>query len=177
MGPPMTGAPAGPGGGPPTTLLPASPLGPWTLDVISEGGFPQASTPVASLVDVRTGDGEGYQRLVFEFAGDSPPSFEVAYANGPVVVDPTGETVDTGGVAALVVRMVPASTVDADFAETYTGPRVLDVGGEGPMRRVTLIGDFESLMSWAVGLDARVPFVAATLDGPTRLVVDVLAAP
>jgi hypothetical protein len=175
-GPPMTGAPTDGGTGPSTTLLPASPLGPWTLETVRAGGFPSATVPFAPLVDVRTGDAPGYQRIVFEFSGDAPPAFEVGYADGPVTEDPTGEPVDVGGAAALVVRMFPTATVDGSFAPTYPGARTIDVGGDGPLRRLTLTGDFESLMTWAVGLDTRVPFVTATLDGPTRLVIDVLDA-
>jgi hypothetical protein len=40
------------------------------------------------------------------------------------------------------------------------------------VREVVRTGDFEAVLSWAVGLDDRVDFRVLTLDGPPRLVVD-----
>lgn len=175
LGPPPTNAD---GSTPSTVLLPQSPLGPWSLDVATSDGFPAAAGAMASLVAVRTGVGEGTQRIVFEFAGDTAPGWQVGYEPLPVLADPTGDPVPLAGSVALVVRMTPAATVDLDdgsFTPTYDGPRQLAVEGGSPADELVLAGDFEGLMTWAVGLDARVPFVVDTLASPTRLVIDLLA--
>ena len=78
----------------------------------------------------------------------------------------------------VTARNVSASTVDlADdsFTPTYDGPRRLGIDGGSPGRELVLTGDFESLMTWAVGLDARVPFAVDALLEPARLVIDLLA--
>lgn len=175
LGPPPTNAD---GSTPSTVLLPQSPLGPWSLDVAASDDFPSTGGPTASLVAVRTGVGEGTQRIVFEFAGDVAPGWQVGYEPLPVLADPSGEPVPLVGSVALVVRMTPAATVDLEdgsFTPTYDGPPQLAVEGGSPAGELVLVGDFEGLMTWAVGLDARVPFVADTLASPARVVIDLLA--
>ena len=175
LGPPPTNAD---GSTPSTVLLPQSPLGPWSLDVASSDGFPDGDGTAAALVAVRTGLGEGTQRIVFEFAGNTPPAWQVGYEPLPVLADPTGEPVALAGSVALVVRITPSSTVnigDGSFAPTYDGPRQLPVEGGSPAGELVLAGDFEGLLTWVVGLDARVPFAVDTLRSPSRLVIDLLA--
>ena len=141
-------------------------------------GFPDGDGTAAALVAVRTGLGEGTQRIVFEFAGDTPPAWQVGYEPLPVLADPTGEPVALAGSVALVVRITPSSTVnigDGSFAPTYDGPRQLPVEGGSPAGELVLAGDFEGLLTWVVGLDARVPFAVDTLRSPSRLVIDLLA--
>lgn len=175
LGPPPTNED---GSVPSTVVLPQSPLGPWSLAVESSPGFPDGGGPAASLVAVRTGVGDGTQRLVFEFAGDTAPGWQVGYESLPVLADPTGDPVAISGTEVLVVRMTPASTVDladGSATPTYDGPTRLGMDGGTPATEVVLTGDFEGLMTWVVGLERRVPFVVDTLEAPTRLVVDLLA--
>jgi hypothetical protein len=40
------------------------------------------------------------------------------------------------------------------------------------VREVVRTGDFEAVLTWAIGLDERVGFRVSTLDNPSRLVVD-----
>ena len=68
-----------------------------------------------------------------------------------------------------------AAPTDDGFVTTYDGPRRLAVDGDGPATEAVLTGDFEALMTWALGSSERVPFVAGTLSDPSRLVVDLLA--
>lgn len=175
MGPPPTGAD---GSVPATVVLPQSPLGPWSLDAEASDGFPSAGGAPAALVAVRTSEGEGTQRIVFEFDGDTAPGWQVGYEPLPVVADPTGEPVELTGTTALVVRMTPASTVDltdGSFTPIYDGPERLPVEGGTPAVELMRTGDFEGLLTWAVGVEARVPFAVDTLTSPARLVIDLLA--
>lgn len=77
----------------------------------------------------------------------------------------------------MIVRMETASGFDLAKPEgelVYTGPRRIagsDVG-TSIVREVVRTGDFEAVLNWAVGLDARADFRVLTLEAPPRLVVD-----
>jgi|GEM_PF-813328 len=139
------------------------------------------STPVpvmsaAPLRDVRVAAQSGYDRVVFEFEGDRLPGYAVAYVDGPVTADPSGEPVDLGGAEALSVRMEPASGVvqTADEArESYTGPDRAAGPPGGVVTEVVRTGDFEAVANWVVATRTRAPFRITTLTGPPRLVIDV----
>jgi hypothetical protein len=73
--------------------------------------------------------------------------------------------------------MEPASGFDTSVAEgelVYTGPRRISGADAGTsvVREVVRTGDFEAVLTWAIGLSDRVDFRVLTLDGPPRLVVD-----
>lgn len=156
LGPPPTDAD---GSVPSTVLLPQSPLGPWSLEVESSTDFPPDGGPSASLTAARTSTGEGTQRLVFEFAGDTPPGWQVGY-----------EAVPAGSPVTLVIRLTPASARQLDDAA-----RRVDVDGGSPATTLELTSDADDLVTWTVGLDARVPFAVDTLPDPARLIIDLLA--
>ena len=74
--------------------------------------------------------------------------------------------------------MEPASGFDLSVPEgelIYTGPRRLPGPGT-PVQEIVRTGDFEAVLTWAVGLSERVPFRVLTLEDPARIVVD-FAAP
>src|SRR5688572_1721143 len=54
----------------------------------------------------------GFDRIVFEFAGDSVPGYHVEYAKRPVVRCGSGDPVPLAGTARLVVRFEPAQAHD-----------------------------------------------------------------
>jgi hypothetical protein len=73
--------------------------------------------------------------------------------------------------------MEPASGFDLSVPEgelVYTGPRRLEGADAGTsvVREIVRTGDFEAVLTWAVGLSDRVDFRVTTLDGPPRLVID-----
>jgi hypothetical protein len=77
----------------------------------------------------------------------------------------------------VVVRMEPASGFDLNTAEgviVYEGPRRISGSDTGTsvVREVVRTGDFEAVLTWAIGLEDRVDFRVLTLDDPPRLVVD-----
>ena len=47
---------------------------------------------VALLRAVRVGRNQGYERIVFEFAGDTVPGYQVAWVEPPITADGSGET-------------------------------------------------------------------------------------
>jgi hypothetical protein len=130
--------------------------------------------PTAQLTAVRVGHHEGFDRLVFDFSG-GPPGYRVEYARTPVTQQGSGRPVHVDGKVALKLTMSRASGVivtSNGVQHTYAGPTRFH-----PERtifeEVVRTGDYEANLGWAVGLPGRLPFRVFTLDGPSRVVVDV----
>ena len=116
----------------------------------------------------------GYDRVVFQFR-NGLPGYRVEYVEPPLREDGSGNVVKLAGNAFVVVRMEPASGFDLSVPEgelIYTGPRRLPGSGTSVVREIVRTGDFEAVLTWAVGLDARVAYRVLTLDDPARIVVD-----
>ncbi len=113
---------------------------------------------------------------MFEFR-DELPGYRIEYVEGPLAEDGSGNPVELEGSAYLVVRMEPASGFDLDVPEgelVYTGPRRLSGAEAGAVtvREAVRTGDFEAVLTWAIGVNGRTPFVVTTLEEPARLVID-----
>jgi hypothetical protein len=158
---------------PPTETGGIDPLeGAGTEPVVAE---PQSAS-TALLERVALGRHEGYDRVVFEFR-NVVPGYRVEYVEPPIREDGSGALVTVAGTAFVVVRMEPASGFDLEVPEgelVYTGPRRISGADSGTsvVREVVRTGDFEAVLSWAVGLSDRVDFRVRALEGPPRLVVD-----
>jgi hypothetical protein len=130
----------------------------------------------ALLENVDLGRHEGYDRIVFRFK-NIVPGYRVEYVEPPLEEDGSGAVVKVDGDAFVSVRMEPASGFDLDTGEgvqVYTGPRRLSGADTGAsvVREAVRTGDFEAVLTWAIGLSDRVDFKAQTLEDPPRLVVD-----
>jgi hypothetical protein len=130
----------------------------------------------ALLTRVAIGRHEGYDRVVFEFR-EGLPGYRVEYVEPPLREDGSGNRVALAGSAFVVVRMERASGFDLSVPEgelVYEGPRRLSGADAGTsvVREVVRTGDFEAVLTWAVGLSDRVDFRVRTLQSPPRLVVD-----
>jgi hypothetical protein len=126
--------------------------------------------------DVDLGRHEGYDRVVFRFR-NAVPGYRVEYVEPPLHEDGSGNRVNVAGSAFAVVRMEPASGFDLSVPEgelVYKGPRRLsgEDAGTSVVREVVRTGDFEAVLTWAIGLSDRVDFRVTELDGPPRLVID-----
>jgi len=131
----------------------------------------------ALLERVALGRHEGFDRLVFQFRGDGLPGYRVEYATPPFVEDGSGKPVSVDGNAFVVVRMEPASGFDLNTGEgviVYQGPKRLQgaTAGTSKVREAVRTGDFEAVLTWTIGLDAKVPFLVTTASSPARLIVD-----
>ena len=128
---------------------------------------------IALLERVAVGRHEGYDRVVFQFRGDGLPGSRVQYLPPPLHEDGSGNAVTVAGTAFAVVRMEPASGFDLNSGEgelVYKGPK--RVPGASVVREVVRTGDFEAVLTWAVGVEGKVDFRVLTLSSPSRLVVD-----
>jgi hypothetical protein len=144
-----------------------------------------ATTPVAGETDfdetallerVAVGRNEGYDRVVFQFR-NGLPGYRVEYVRPPLKEDGSGNRVQVAGNAFVLVRMELASGFDLTTGEgqiVYTGPRRLSGADAGTsiVKEVVRTGDFEAVLSWAIGLDDRVDFRVLTLQSPARIAVD-----
>ena len=152
-----------------TTLLPGAATTPVsTPEGVNGPGL------TALLVDVRTGRHDGYERVVFEFLGDRVPGYAVQYVDPPFTADPSDLPVAIDGDAFLRVRMAWASGYDltGDLGQVYTGPDRIDVNAP-VVQELVLLGDFEAVLSWVIGVDAEHPFRVTVLDEPARIVIDI----
>lgn len=129
---------------------------------------------MAVLTAVRTGRQDGFDRVVFEFQpGDELPGYLVGYQDLPLRADPSDEPLSIRGEVALLVRMQAASRFRFEDATlVYRGPSTVTVDGTA-VTEVVLRGDFEALLSWAIGSTGRRPYRVGTLDGPPRIYVDI----
>lgn len=133
----------------------------------------EESEKFGQLTDVRVGEHAGFDRVVFEFA-DDVPGYTVKYVELPVSADGSGEPVDLPDAeTAVQVVFTPASGFDIEAGgKTYKGPSTVTNDKTAEITGVVSSGDFESVLSWAVGLRHEVPFEVTKLEGPARLVID-----
>ena len=131
--------------------------------------------PPALLRAVETDSGPGYDRVVFEFAGDSVPGYHVEYVTAPVRRCGSGDPVALAGAGRLVVRFEPARAHDERGnpspvqRERATGlPAVKDM---------KLVCDFEGQVEWVLGVAAAAPYRVSETTAPARLVVDIRRRP
>jgi hypothetical protein len=163
-----------------TSTLPATTttaLAGASTDPVKTPDTPGGPGQTALLVDVRTGQHSGYERVVFEFA-NMLPGYSVQYVSKPVHADPSDSIVDVPGEEVILVRMAMASGVDATATpvhDTYTGPSRLDTGYP-TVAGLAAVGDFEAVLNWAIGVMNRAPFVVTALADPPRLVIDIASA-
>ena len=144
-----------------------------------------ATTPVegtgsgsetALLERVAVGRHEDYDRVVFQFK-NTLPGYRVEYVQPPLKEDGSGNPVEIKGTAFLVVRMEPASGFDLNTGEgvmVYKGPRRLEgsAAGTSVVQELVRTGDFEAVLTWAIGVSDKVDFRVSTATSPLRLIVD-----
>jgi hypothetical protein len=131
---------------------------------------------IALLERVAIGRHEGYDRVVFQFT-NHVPGYRIGYVDPPIKEDGSGNVVQIKGNEFVVVRMEQASGFDLTKNEgelVYKGPRRIDgaAAGTSVVQELVRSGDFEAVLSWAVGLSDRVDFRVRTASSPARLIVD-----
>ena len=128
------------------------------------------------LTSVTAGADECTAKVVFGFEEQAPgPGFEVSYqpADTAKIEDASGNPIAIDGDAFLVVKLNPAMTakIDGDqVTKTYTGPRRIP-GDAIRVTEVVKTGDFESVVTWVIGLDPKRPFTTNASD--SQLVVEI----
>jgi hypothetical protein len=126
---------------------------------------------VGLLTDIRAGQQECYDRLVFDVAGVDD-GYYVQYVT-EVTHEGSGKPVPVRGDGKLQVT-IGSSAYDQDGNPTYTypnGSELVNVTGFQTFRQVAWAGSFEGQTTVGLGVRARLPFRVFTLPG--RVVVDV----
>jgi hypothetical protein len=135
-----------------------------------------SSSETALLDRIAVGRHEGYDRVVFQFQ-NGLPGYRVEYVQPPLKEDGSGKPVSVQGNAIVLVRLEPASGFDLNTAEgvmTYKGPKRIEgaAAGTSVVQELVRTGDFEAVLSWAIGLSDKVDFRVRTAAAPSRLIVD-----
>ncbi|MFF5538041.1 hypothetical protein ACFY71_37235 [Streptomyces cinerochromogenes] len=128
------------------------------------------------LEDIRTGQHECYDRIVFDVPGGGDRiGYQVQYVDR-FYADPTGEYIPVAGGAILDIR-IGAWSYDLEAGvPTYPGqvgkalPGV-NISGYSTFRDTRFGGTFEGQTQVGLGVRARLPFRVTQLDD--RIVVDV----
>jgi hypothetical protein len=125
----------------------------------------------AILRAIRTGRHKGFDRVVFEFRGNSVPGYRIDYVDRPVRQCGSGDAVRVAGDAFLRVSMTPAQA-HTDAGRPTIGYRELRL-------RLPLIKelqstcDFEGEVEWVIGLSSPNRYRILELSNPRRLVIDI----
>jgi hypothetical protein len=116
-------------------------------------------------------------RITFDFkdANGAEPGYLVEYrpAAEAQTEDASGNHIPIDGNAFLVVRFEPAATADmsgANLERTYTGPRTIKPDGMHWVKQVSKTGDFEAVLTWAIGLSEQRAFKVT--NEPSRLTIE-----
>jgi len=134
---------------------------------------PQAPREVPGalvLRDVRTGDQQTFDRVVFEIEGPKLPDYDVKYVAKPLHCG-SGLPAKVDGGAFLQVRLSPARAHTEAGASTV--PTLQRKVRLSMIREILEICDFEGEVTWIVGLTARKEYRVSTLEEPARLVIDI----
>ncbi|MEV0570698.1 hypothetical protein [Dactylosporangium sp. NPDC050588] len=127
-----------------------------------------------TLVGVRTGRHDAYDRTVFDFTGGTP-GYRVEY--GPLVAAGSGATIPLAGATTLRVVFDGAFAHDvATGASTIDLTRVYDPRLP-TLRQIKSGGASEGYISFGLGLADGVGFRVLRLTNPPRIAVDVAHQP
>jgi hypothetical protein len=144
----------------------------------------EGSVALVNIADVRVGEHDGFDRLVFEFQAyadvdgtgereEGIPEHLLRAAEPPLVDNPRGAEMDVAGGAFLHLTLLGGTRLTAEFEETFEGPLQFDVNGEA-IAEVVEAGDFEATADWYIGLEEGEPCLRIfQLDDPARLVIDI----
>jgi hypothetical protein len=170
---PTAGASAPATGSPSATTSPATtgapaPEGPrWSANPVIVVHDPPVP-PLPVLTRMRWAAHPGFDRIVFDFRGPLP-GYDIRYVS-QFRADPSDRPVSVPGRRFLRIAFRPAQAHHNTGAPTVSGARRLDL----PMLRGYAVGgDFEGVVSIALGLDDVVGYRVGELPG--RIYVDVAA--
>lgn len=147
----------------------ASPTEASTSDVSAVG-----TGGIGHLATVRLAPQDGYDRLVFEFT-DRVPGYTIGYRPLPAQADGSGNEIPLPEASAMLkVALTPATGKGwGGDTRTHFGPSTV-TANTAEVTEATAAGDYEAVLTWVVGLRAKVPFRVAAFQEPPRLVIDFL---
>lgn len=134
----------------------------------------EVRAPSVVVTDVRVASHDGFDRVVFELAGEGQAGWMIRYDDDPRA-DGSGDPVAVAGDAALSVILTNiAMPTEAPPGSTPWSGDVAGAGGA--VAEVVDAAMFEGQHTFFVGLDRERPFRVARLQDPQRVVIDVVTA-
>jgi hypothetical protein len=124
-----------------------------------------------SVVDVRVAAQDGYDRVVWELAGEGTAGWTVRYDDAPTR-EGSGDAVELDGDASLSLLLTGVGYPFDNGVPEYDGPRSLSPRLTS-VRAVELGAVFEGQYDAFVGVAQQRPFRVLRLDDPQRVVLDV----
>jgi hypothetical protein len=132
---------------------------------------PRPTAPAALLINVRSGQHPGFDRIVWEFEKGPVPGYHVEYIDKPVRDCGEGKTIPILGDAWLEVRLYPANAHTEEGQPTIPEREIkLELSVARELERTC---DFEAVVTWVVGLARPNRYRVLELSDPPRLVVDI----
>lgn len=136
----------------------------------------EASGRPVLFTDLRIGRHDGFDRVVWEFAGGGTPGWRVQYTDDPSEQG-SGRPVDLPGSATLEVVItgngLPGDVPVPTGVEYYDGAAVRAARSTELVTQVRAGGVFEGILQSFVGVSDGVPFRVYSLSNPTRVVLEV----
>ena len=132
------------------------------------------------LIDATAGVDACLDQVTFTFrslGNGTPPGYVVQYvdpARQPFTDGTPPVPISLPGTAFLLVKIKPASSTDPLLPgnpQTYTGNLSLDYGAHHHLQIVRELPDADGAVMWAIGLDAKEPFLVDRAESPTRVTV------
>lgn len=126
-----------------------------------------AANHVNEIQNVQSACCQNFDRLVFAVDGIHEPTYTIQYAQSPFSDCGSGNPHSVPGNAWLTIKMTPAQGHG-----TVTLPRDTSYDCAN-LRHLSITCDFESDLTFVIGLNAKKPYRVIELQNPTRLVVDI----
>ncbi|MGF1662479.1 MAG: hypothetical protein ACFCVG_08405 [Kineosporiaceae bacterium] len=149
-----------------------------------DGPFPADTSPDTAdprgeqvlFTDFRIGRQDGFDRVVWEFAGTGRPGWTVGYTDSPSRQG-SGAPVDLPGEATLEVLIsnvgIPGDVEVPEGTTPYGGPPARAAAGTEIVTEVVVGGAFEGTHDAFAGVAEEAPFRVYLLADPTRVVLEV----
>jgi hypothetical protein len=126
-----------------------------------------------TITDVRVGHHDGFDRVVFEVAGTGTPGWDVRYVD-EAVEQGRGEHIPVAGNAILQVTITGVGYPTETGIDEYDGTQPLPGHGTDVVTEVVWDSTFEGSSVAFVGTTAQLPFRVYLLQGPARVVLEVV---
>lgn len=138
-------------------------------------GGPEFPGSGLSVVDARVGRQDGFDRVVYELAGEGEVAWRVEYVGADRQVQQgSGDPVPLEGDNRLEVTILGVGYPYDNGIPQYDGPKHIEGAGTLAVTQVWLGSVFEAQYDSFVGVSGPPrPFRVFALSNPTRLVIDV----